>query len=128
MAQVKTADLAGPALNWAVAKCEGVAVIVSVITGFSTVLQFRSITEGQKWGTSRYGPSSNWAQGGPIIERERIDILHDPNGGGAVRATNYADFREIKCFGDTPLTAAMRCYVASKLGDAVDVPDALLGN
>jgi len=28
--------------------------------------------------------------------------------------------------GDTPLIAAMRCYVASKLGDEVDVPEELL--
>jgi hypothetical protein len=29
-------------------------------------------------------------------------------------------------FGDTPLIAAMRCFVASKLGDEVDVPEKLL--
>ena len=29
-------------------------------------------------------------------------------------------------FGPTPLIAAMRCFVASKLGDEVDVPDELI--
>ena len=28
--------------------------------------------------------------------------------------------------GDTPLMAAMRCYVASKLGDDVEIPEELL--
>jgi hypothetical protein len=28
--------------------------------------------------------------------------------------------------GDTALEAAMRCYVASKLGDEVDIPDVLV--
>ena len=27
---------------------------------------------------------------------------------------------------ETPLVAAMRCYVASKLGDEVDIPEELL--
>ena len=47
--------------------------------------------------------SSSWQRGGPIIE-------------------HYAPlFYE----GPTPLIAAMRCYVASKLGDEVDVPEEL---
>jgi hypothetical protein len=28
-------------------------------------------------------------------------------------------------YGDTPLIAAMRCYVASKLGDEVEIPKEL---
>jgi hypothetical protein len=68
-------------------------------------------------------PSTIWAQGGPIIEREKIETRyankqwcawHESVGGG-----NH---------GSTPLIAAMRCYVASKLGDTVDVPDELLGD
>lgn len=30
--------------------------------------------------------------------------------------------------GPTPLIAAMRCYVASKLGDEVDIPEELIGD
>ena len=36
------------------------------------------------------------------------------------------DVQEIKYSGPTPLIAAMRCYVASKLGDEVDVPEELV--
>ena len=63
--------------------------------------------------------SADWAQGGPIIERERIELEHDGFQWWArIRADE--DFS-----GPTPLIAAMRCYVASVLGDEVDVPEEL---
>lgn len=63
--------------------------------------------------------SRDWAVGGPIIERERIDLRTDfspENPGDWVAMMNgaYAE-------GKTPLIAAMRCFVASKFGD--EVPD-----
>jgi hypothetical protein len=39
-------------------------------------------------------------------------------------ASNY-DSIDCVAFGPTPLIAAMRCYVISKLGDEVEVPDEL---
>jgi hypothetical protein len=74
-------------------------------------------------------PSRNWFDGGPIIERERITIewLHwddkDCSLGvwGAQKLEKAHTYRE----GFSPLIAAMRCYVASVLGDKVDVPDGL---
>lgn len=58
----------------------------------------------------------------PIIEREDIDV---------VRVRVFAKFwsasnLSIQVFGATPLIAAMRCYVASKSGDIVEIPDELL--
>ena len=72
---------------------------------------------------SEYAPSTDWAQGGPIIEREGIDVMpmfhFKPTGWQAqVPGTCYS--------GPTPLIAAMRCFVASKLGDEVDVPAEVL--
>jgi hypothetical protein len=66
-----------------------------------------------------YTPSTDWAQGGPIIEREFIWL--EINEGQCYAHKNGLDFYE----GETPLIAAMRCYVASKLGDEVDVPEEL---
>ena len=64
--------------------------------------------------------STDWSQGGPIIERERLDIYgYDGENWCAndnLRATQY---------GPTPLVAAMRCYVASRLGNEVEVPEGL---
>lgn len=69
-----------------------------------------------------FHPSTDWAQGGVIIEREELSNLkcystHDWD-------CNNGD---IFCDGPTPLIAAMRCYVTSKLGDEVEVPDELKG-
>jgi hypothetical protein len=67
-----------------------------------------------------FEPSENWAQGGPIIERERITLLYQYGDGyDAYRHTGH------KQRGPTPLIAAMRCYVASKLGDDVAIPEEL---
>lgn len=91
--KIKTSELTGAALDWAVAKCEGIRK-PDLVGGFDGIGNYSEPWE----------PSTNWSQGGPIIERE---------------AAQY------ECFGPTPLIAAMRCYVASKLGDEVEIPDEL---
>lgn len=73
-----------------------------------------------------YHPSTDWSQGGPIIERERIDIVSDPNGTAGWMALTYVNFSKVFKSGPTPLIAAMRCYVASKLGDEAEIPEELL--
>jgi hypothetical protein len=68
--------------------------------------------------------SRDWAQGGPIIERERIEICGKADGVGWYAGAGDAPFteeREFEALGPTPLIAAMRAYVASKLGDEVDL-------
>ena len=56
---MKTSDLIGPALDWAVAKCEG-------FFGGNPPISFTDSND------DFYRPSIDWAQGGPIIEREGI--------------------------------------------------------
>jgi len=104
---MKTSELTGAALDWAVAQCEGF--------------------DNGDW-LPDY--STDWAAGGPIIEREGLAIsrvsqdewsaslIHEDKEYGGVMYTNQ--------HGATPLIAAMRCYVASKLGDDVEVPEELL--
>lgn len=81
-----------------------------------------------------YAPSRQWEDGGQLIERERItliapderpDQLSDPL--IEWTAAKYAvddseDESEYEASGVTPLVAAMRCYVASKFGDEVELP------
>ena len=68
-------------------------------------------------------PSSNWSQGGPIIAQEKVSTYYMPGEvGGAWRAEQLGRFLQA---GPTPLVAAMRCYVASKLGNEVEVPEGL---
>ena len=70
--------------------------------------------------------STSWAQGGPIIEREGIAIrksFDDERNEWVANlwSENITIFED----GPTPLIAAMRCFVASKLGDEVSVPEEL---
>lgn len=109
---MKTSELTGPALDWAVAKAEG----VSVEHVNDNITQCLLISRG-----GRFNPSTNWEQGGPIIERERI--TSDAGQHGALWIARKGVKRE--AIGPTPLIAAMRCYVASLLGDTVDVPPEL---
>jgi len=74
------------------------------------------------WEVPEFSPSINWAQGGPIIEREMIELGMY---GDQWRAVMHLESESIYQDGSTPLIAAMRCYVASKLGDEVELPEEL---
>lgn len=106
---MKTKDLIGPALDWAVAKCEGIPV------------------DTPDWDNrfiDAYPYSTDWATGGPIIDREKF-----------CAPTWDRLWQRWHCFnpktaaldilGPTPLVAAMRCFVTSKLGDEVEIPKEL---
>ncbi len=68
--------------------------------------------------------STDWAQGGPIIEREKITLLPDYGDvyaamiGAVIESGEITESRAFAC-GPTPLIATMRAYVASKFGDTV---------
>lgn len=123
---MKTAELTGTALDWAVAKClEGTVSITDERGGWLVV--FQPVTRGATGGGSTYrpvffSPSTDWSQGGPIIEREKIAT--DWSGENDWCAS--CDTNPTRIFSAaTPLIAAMRCYCASKLGDTVDIPKEL---
>ncbi len=65
--------------------------------------------------------STNWSQGGQIIEREGISIIFHEQGHWTASNLHGTVCGE----GPTPLIAAMRCYVASRLGDTAEVPEEL---
>jgi hypothetical protein len=84
--------------------------------------------------------STDWLFAGPIIEREDISFRKYHNPKSPAHGTYHAKVcRESGTTvrwkgwgakvqtGPTPLVAAMRCYVAEKLGDVVDIPDQLKG-
>lgn len=117
MKQIKVSEATDPALDWLVAKCEWVE------------WTFETATTAEIVQDCHY--STNWAQGGPIIERERISLQHlgDRIGWGArwpIWVPDGDGETIPAASGPTPLIAAMRCYVASKLGDTVEVPEELL--
>lgn len=103
--KVKTEDLTDRALDWAV----GQALKLP----------------------APYWYSTDWSKGGPIIEREEIGIRRNAP---CSTGREWEAFGSITAkgagyrwgYGRTPLIAAMRCFVASKLGEEVDIPDDLL--
>jgi hypothetical protein len=124
----KVAELEGVLLDAAVAKAEGwppdeVAAMVLNPAGAERYL----------------AASTSWALGGPIIERERIDVETSPAINAVEpppdRAWSARGFRRsvpmgpyktptsggVWMVGPTPLIAAMRAYVASKFGDEVEL-------
>jgi len=119
--KIKTYRLSGAALDWAVAKAEG-----------RTDIQVHP--DGEISGQDEFDYETDWSLGGPIIEREGIEVLCNLSLAQA-KAFKEANPDWFACrkqkrsdhfHGTTPLIAAMRCYVASKLGDEVDVPEELV--
>ena len=103
---MRTSELTDAALDWAVTKCQ---------TGHPLH------TRGAFLVAFKY--STDWSLAGPIIEREGVGVFKYSNGPEWTART--ADYPPKYFKGPTPLVAAMRCYVASKLGDDVDVPEEL---
>lgn len=104
MIEVKTAELTGPALDWAVCLAAN---------GFSCQV------------TSDY--STDWAQGGPLIEEYAVQL--EPCAGYWVAKTDcrLGSNHYAKRDGESPLIAACRAIVAAKLGAVVSVPAELAG-
>lgn len=104
---VNVNDLSPPALDWAVTKIEAerkrFLIYPQCISPYS----------------------SDWSNGGMIIEREKIQVSPHNTKWNAIRIHTEQKMI-VSMYGPTPLIAAMRCYVASKFGDEIDVPEELI--
>lgn len=110
--KIKISEATPIQLDWLVAKYER----YQNITGIHPQGRIRIIS-GQF-----FNPSTDWAQGGPIIEREKhIAPLWEPS----IQSWYACNSKGTGAHPTSPLIAAMRCYVASKLGDEVEIPDEL---
>ena len=108
MKTIKVAEATELQLDWLVARIEG--------------------DELPKDGGKGLDYSSDWAVGGPIIEREAHNLFKH-NGGTewccACNVPRDGYTAIVTADGPTPLIAAMRCFVTSRLGEEVEVPDEL---
>lgn len=117
--KIKTSELNDDALMWAAAKADG-RKDVRV-----------DKDDGELVGDDTFD-YLEWYVAGPIIEREKLHLQWFSDRGGQWRAATFITPKGkmwpelIACLASTPLIAAMRCFVASKLGDEVDVPDGLV--
>ena len=116
--KIKVSELSGAALDWAVAKCEDRLNMV-IHNGWV----FVDGNPGSPILGLGYCPSTDWAQGGPLIERERIGTLWEARNVWSA-STKWDDPAKV-FYGKTKLITGLRCYVTSKLGAEVEVPDEL---
>lgn len=107
--QVRIFELSGAELDWAVAHVEGHTADPYTWLYEATVEDVAD--------SNGFRPSSDWSQGGPRIEREgmHVDCLRQ-NANPIWEAWPYATGTKCIQQGPTPLIAAMRCLVASLLG------------
>ena len=121
--KIKTSELKDRALDYVVAKIEsGIEPeyfndCIWITTGSFFARVRRNVFE----------PSTNWSQGGPIIEREGVSTVSQGDAHEWVASLWDYSLQDWTghISGPTPLIAAMRCYVASKLGDEVEIPEEL---
>lgn len=134
--KIKTSELIGPALDWVVASIEALPKDRLHLFYGKPAIDRECLG---RIDTLRCEFSTNWAQGGPIIERMGINLSVDYQddalsndmvaigwkgnlwNNSVLGTSGFLQW----AYGPTPLIAAMRCYVLSKLGDVVDIPDEL---
>lgn len=122
--KIKTAELKDAALDWAVLLAKNATEGVDLAKTYVGA-------DGRKYLLTSGGFTVNyldWSQGGPVILEGGIAHGRTRNGKGYAAWVGYAsDFGMVKfSVGPTPLIAVMRCWVASELGDEVDVPEELV--
>lgn len=168
--KVKTADLIGSALDWAVAQCLGLSVVTVTVEDQAAEHErvMRDLYSDAEWyehliGWNKYvrptlrthlaaldsdgfpngNPfmqngrgvplafSTDWSQGGPLIQREEIGLRRNAP---CSRGREWEASPSITAkgaggkwgYGPTPLIAACRCLVASRFGDEIEIPDELV--
>ena len=118
--EVKVSELSGSALDWCVAIAEGhKPPLLRVLRGNVALPQ-----EGDDMWCDYLEYSILWELSGPIIERE--EILFSGRKGAYLAWLSNRTKINFEYTSETHLIAAMRCYVAYKLGDVVSVPVELL--
>jgi hypothetical protein len=131
--KIEVSELKDAALDYCVAKLEIEGKAQEITFGYYGgggvcvhVRPTNPLLEGHKM---LMEPSSNWAQGGRIIDREGLTIAPSSTKNGVI--TEWKAGRDWPMshhpfyLGPTPLIAAMRCFVASRMGNEVVLPEEL---
>ena len=119
----KTAELTGPALDWAFGSVEGQLL---EIYPKRVECYVPSATRYMK-----YSPSTDWWAVNIAIDRHKICIEYFPTTGmwtAYIKLSISPDTEPVKYWmmeGETPLLAVTRCRINQVLGQHVEVPDML---
>lgn len=131
---IKTSELSGAALDWAVAQAVGHEC--GLIDRDRTIFGCNA-ADGRQYVIGKishetvreclhaqyFRPSTNWAQCGPLVDEFDVWLSSDDD---TYCASTHPHVNEYIRTGPTKLIAACRAIVAAKLGDEVEVPDELL--
>jgi len=106
-ASVAIAEADGEILAWAVAQCEGLKTYPYLLSN----------------GWQRFEPHRNPNQAHAVIRRAQIDLVIDEAADPAVQhvAIRRGPAGRTVSRGPTPWVAAMRCRVASELGERIQL-------
>lgn len=119
---MKTSELTGAALNWAVCLALGNKPVLNPV-------RFGGVSYGafdSELGYAIKNYQGDWSEAGPIIEQEKIETYRNENYDFDEPWICYIGSRNNpELNGPTPLIAAMRCYCTSKLGDEIEIPEEL---
>lgn len=144
--KIKTSEASGVVLDWLVAICEGYKPpLLRVLRGKVALPE----VDDPMW-CDYLDYSICWELAGPIIDREHINLRgirkigHSLDGKWLAMSASFAGTStavywekhswlhakpgaktpvSLRWQGETALIAAMRCYVASKLGEEAEIPD-----
>lgn len=129
--EVKTADLTGEALGWAVGKAEGLDVFLAPPqygNPWRVFVRHRYTVTEQ---TKRYNPWEDWALGGPLAVKYQVSLIpeaQEVHEGADLserwRASVYyrAGEHYSTKYSGTALVATCQAVVATEFGDSVQVP------
>ncbi len=112
--KIKTRDLTKITLDWAVAKCN------NAHGDWVDPAHFKST---HAMGMFNHSSSADQCQ--PIVERERISCQNKHDGWWLACIYDINDDPLHYQLSHSKMEAEMRCYVASQLGESVEVPDLL---
>lgn len=128
--QVKTIELVGPALHWAVATAVAEDVKITISRAANSNHHEAKISckylvkQGQEWVTSTfawtsdYAPSSDWLQTGALLNTHFFHV--DKTGSGSA-----AQFGHEAVSGDDLQLAICRAVVLKNIGALIDIPSEL---
>lgn len=142
--RVKVATLTEPSLDWAVAVCiadtaDAVSILAPTVapaSGLSTIkpegLACARVCLEQNGIRQLFTPTTDWDACGPLLERAMqegmsVNYYPDERQFQAIQRP-IGHWSSVVCFayGPTLLLAVLRCYVLSKMGPEIDVPDVLV--
>lgn len=128
--EMKTCDLEGEALDWAVATAQGWIRYEedSVELGWYWHTEPENAPYGPIIYLGDWRPSNNWSQCGPLIEKHMVRTHYaadtEKRADAGCIAQTWRPYAE--AYGRTLLIAACRAIVLAKLGENVNVPAELI--